>query len=85
MPPLLPRKNVHKAYADRDDTDHQDCGLENNVCHDNASFVVVARAQIDAGNPDFWRQSAVRLRHQGDKMPLSLLTVALHNSPTVAG
>jgi len=61
MPPL-PRKNVHEACADSDDADHQDCGGQNNVSHDNASFVVVARAQIDAGNLGFWRQSVVRLR-----------------------
>jgi len=63
LTPLLPRKNIDKACADRDDGDHQDCGGQNNINHDNASFVVMARAQIDAGNPGFWRQSIVRLRH----------------------
>jgi len=60
--PLLPRKNVQQERAERDDGDHQDCGGQDNVNHDNASFVVMARAQIDAGNLGFWRQSVVRLR-----------------------
>jgi hypothetical protein len=58
----LPRKNVQQEPAERDDGDHQNCGGQNNVSHDNASFGVVARAQIDAGNLGFWRQSVVRLR-----------------------
>jgi hypothetical protein len=60
--PLLPRKNVQQKRAERDDADRQKCGGQYNVSHDNASFVVVARAQIDAGNLGFWRQSVVRLR-----------------------
>jgi hypothetical protein len=60
LTPLLPRKNVHNHRADRDDADHQDCGRQNN--HDNASFVVVARAQVDAGNLGLRRQIAVPLR-----------------------
>jgi hypothetical protein len=59
---LRPRKYVQKHRADPNDGDHQDCGGQNNVSHDNASSVVVARAQIDAGNLGFWRQIAVRLR-----------------------
>jgi hypothetical protein len=61
--PLLPRKNVNKHRAGRDDGDHQDCGRQNNISHDNASFIVVARAQVDAGNLGFWRQSLDLLRH----------------------
>jgi hypothetical protein len=62
--PLLPRKNVDKERADTNDGDHQDCSTQNNVNHDNASLVVLARAQVDAENPGFWRQSAVRLRQR---------------------
>jgi len=57
LTPLLPRKNVHKHSADRDDGNQQDCGGQNNVIHDNGPFVAVAMAQIDAGNLGFWRQS----------------------------
>ena len=62
LTPLLPRKNVQQDLAERDHGDHQKCSGQNNVSHDNTSFVVVARAQIDAGNLGFSRQSVVRLR-----------------------
>jgi hypothetical protein len=35
--PPFPHKDVHKARADREETDHHDCGWENNMLsHDDA-------------------------------------------------
>jgi hypothetical protein len=46
MPPFT-RKNVHKAPADRKDAYHQECSGPNNVRHNNASSIVVVRAELD--------------------------------------
>jgi hypothetical protein len=73
LTPLLPRKNVQREPAERDHGDHQKSSGQNNVIHDNASFVVVAKTQIDAGNLGFRRQSTVRLRQRKvPKRPPSL-------------
>jgi len=43
LTPLLPRKNVQQKSAERDDGDHQKCGGQNNISHDNVSSFVVAK------------------------------------------
>jgi hypothetical protein len=53
---------VHKARANREEADHQNCGGKNDMR-------VGLRPEIDAGNPGFWRQIVVRFRHHQAIMP----------------